>query len=78
MLSPLKGKCLVFTNKTRNVWEKQKAMFLNRLQKMLATLPRLELPFAIVIVFSYVFLTEFGIVELPSRDTGHLFSIKTT
>jgi len=48
------------------------------LQKMSATLPRLELPFAIVIVFSYMSLTVFGVVELPSKGTGHLFSIKST
>lgn len=76
MLSPLKEKCLVFTNKTGNM-KKQKAMFLTRLQKKLATLPRLELPFAIVIVFSYMFLTEFGVVELSSKDIGHLFCVKS-
>lgn len=49
-----------------------------KVTKMLATLPKLELPFAIVIVFSYTFLTECGIVEIPPKATGHLFSIKST
>lgn len=53
-------------------------MFLNNLQKILGTLPRLELPFAIVMVFSYIFLTEFGVAELPSTDTEQLFSIEST
>lgn len=53
-------------------------MLLNMLQKLLLNLPRLELPFAIVIVFSYMFLTACGDAELSSEDTGHLFSVTST
>lgn len=77
ILSPLNGKYLVFTNKKGNIQGKPTFMFLKRLQKTFANLPRLELPFAIVIVFSYMFFIEFGGVELPSKDTGHLFSVKS-
>lgn len=77
ILSPLNGKYLFFSNKTGNIQRKPTAIFQERLPKKFTNLPRLELPFAIVIVFSYMFLTEFGSMELPSKDTGHLFSIKS-